>query len=52
MGQVTQNGEQHVLIIVIPFGKIFGKGKISKKMTMQKLGWEIRSEFCGILQFF
>jgi hypothetical protein len=36
MGQVTQNGEQHVLIVVIPFGKIFGKGKFSKTMTMQK----------------
>ncbi len=36
MGQVTQNGEQHVLINVIPLGKIFGKGKISKTMTTQK----------------
>jgi hypothetical protein len=36
MGQFTQNGEQHVLIIVIPFGKIFGKGKNSKTMTMHK----------------
>ncbi len=36
MGQVTQNGEQQVLIIVVPFGKIFGKGKFSKTMTMQK----------------
>ncbi len=25
-----------MLIIVIPFGKIFGKGKKSKTMTMQK----------------
>jgi hypothetical protein len=36
MGQVTQNGEQHVLIIVIPFGIFFGKGKFSKTMTIQK----------------
>ncbi len=36
MGQVTQNGEQHVLINVIPFGNIFGKGKISKTMTIRK----------------
>ncbi len=36
MGWVAQNDEQHVLIIVIPFGKNFGKGKISKTMTMQK----------------
>jgi hypothetical protein len=36
MGQVTQNGEQHALIFVIPFGNIFGKGEISKTMTMQK----------------
>jgi hypothetical protein len=36
MGQVTQNGEQHVLIIVIPFGKIFGKGKISKQLPYEK----------------
>jgi hypothetical protein len=34
MGQVTQNDEQHVLIIVIPFGKIFGKEKKSKDMTI------------------
>jgi hypothetical protein len=36
MGQVTQNGEQHVLFNVIPFRKVFGKGKISKTMTIQK----------------
>jgi hypothetical protein len=36
MGQVTQNGEQQVLIIVIPFGKIFRGGKISKMMTIWK----------------
>jgi hypothetical protein len=36
MGQVTQNSEQHVLINVIPFGKVFGKGIISKTMTIQK----------------
>jgi hypothetical protein len=36
MEQVTQNGEQHMLIIVIPFGKFFVKGKISKTMTIQK----------------
>jgi hypothetical protein len=34
MGRVTQNGEQHVLIIVIPSGKIFGKEKKSKTMTL------------------
>jgi hypothetical protein len=31
MGQVTQNGEQHVLINFIPFGKILEKEKISKQ---------------------
>jgi hypothetical protein len=36
MGQATQNSEQHVLIIVIPFGTFFGQGKISKMMTIQK----------------
>jgi hypothetical protein len=33
MGQVTQHGEQHVLINVIPFGKKIGKRKISNENT-------------------
>ncbi len=36
MGWVTQNGEQHVLIICIPFGKIFGKEKITKTWPCEK----------------
>ncbi len=36
MGWVTQNGEQHVLIIFIPFGKIFWKRKNYQNMTMWK----------------
>jgi hypothetical protein len=30
MGWVTQNGEQHMLIIFIPFGEIFWREKITK----------------------
>ncbi len=36
MGWVTQNGEQHPLIIFIPFGKIFGKEKITKTWPCEK----------------
>ncbi len=36
MGWVTQNGEQHVLIIVIPFGIFFGKEKNPKVWPYEK----------------
>ncbi len=36
MGWVTQNDEQHVLIIFITFGKIFGKEKITKTWPSKK----------------
>ncbi len=36
MGWVTQNGEQQVLIIFIPFGENFGKEKIIKTWPCEK----------------